>query len=155
MDRDLSASRALPRLAARCRIGRRAAVAVAVAAILVVGTAVVASTVPALAAPTLLSQNKPATASSTEGAGTPAAAAVDGNTGTRWSSQFSDPQWLQVDLGATATVDQVVLVWEVAYARAFQIQVSTDGSTWTPIYSTTSGTSIRPPPAPVARRRSP
>jgi len=140
MDRDLSASRALPRLAARCRIGRRAAVAVAVAAILVVGTAVVASTVPALAAPTLLSQNKPATASSTEGAGTPAAAAVDGNTGTRWSSQFSDPQWLQVDLGATATVDQVVLVWEVAYARAFQIQVSTDGSTWTPIYSTTSGT---------------
>ena len=30
-----------------------------------------------------------------------ASAAVDGNTGTRWSSAFSDPQWLQVDLGAT------------------------------------------------------
>ena len=37
---------------------------------------------------------------------------------------FSDPQWIQVDLGATAAIDQVVLNWEAAYARAFQIQVS-------------------------------
>ena len=36
--------------------------------------------------------------------------------GTRWSSAFSDPQWIQVDLGQTATVDQVVLTWEAAYA---------------------------------------
>jgi hypothetical protein len=49
-------------------------------------------------AATLLSQGKPTTASSIENAGTPAAAATDGNTGTRWSSAFSDPQWLQVDL---------------------------------------------------------
>ncbi len=47
----------------------------------------------------------------------PRRAAVDGNTGTRWSSAFSDPQWIQVDLGATATIDQVVLNWEPAYAR--------------------------------------
>ncbi len=85
-------------------------------------------------------RGKPVIASSVENAGTPASAAVDGNTDTRWSSQFSDPQWLQVDLGATAAVDQVVLIWEVAYARAFQIQVSMDGSTWTSIYSTTAGT---------------
>src|SRR5581483_4228332 len=45
-------------------------------------------------------QGRPATASSTENAGTPASAAFDGNATTRWSSQFSDPQWLQVDLGA-------------------------------------------------------
>jgi beta-glucosidase len=83
--------------------------------------------------------NQPATASSVENAGTPASAAVDGNTGTRWSSQFSDPQWLQVDLGATATVSQVVLNWEAAYASAYQIQVSGDASTWTSIYSTTTG----------------
>ncbi|MYS24596.1 hypothetical protein GTW78_31945, partial [Streptomyces sp. SID4948] len=51
---------------------------------------------PARAAGTLLSQGKPATASSTENAGTPAASAVDGNTGTRWSSAAADPQWLQV-----------------------------------------------------------
>jgi hypothetical protein len=88
---------------------------------------------------TSLSQGHAATASSTENAGTPASAAVDGNTGTRWSSAFSDPQWLQVDLGATHAVNRVTLQWEAAYATAFQIQVSADGSTWTSIYSTTTG----------------
>ena len=71
----------------------------------------------------------------------PASAAVDGNlTGTRWSSAFSDPQWLQVDLGATATISQVVLTWEAAYGKSFQIQTSNDASTWTSIYCTTTGT---------------
>ncbi|MFI0896267.1 discoidin domain-containing protein [Streptomyces sp. NPDC020983] len=89
---------------------------------------------------TLLSQGKTATASSTENAGTPASAAVDGNTGTRWSSAASDPQWLQVDLGATATLTSVTLRWEAAYAKSFKIQTSADGSTWTDVYSTTTGT---------------
>jgi beta-glucosidase-like glycosyl hydrolase len=115
-------------------------VAIATVAALVATIAVVASTFPASAATTLLSQNMPATASSTENAGTPATAAVDGNTGTRWSSAASDPQWLQVDLGAAATISQVVLNWETAYATAFQIQVSSDAATWTPVYSTTTGT---------------
>jgi hypothetical protein len=89
---------------------------------------------------TNLSQGRTATASSTENSGTPASAAVDGNTGTRWSSAFSDPQWLQVDLGSTHTISQVNLNWEAAYAKAFQIQTSNDGTNWTTIYSTTSGT---------------
>jgi exo-beta-1,3-glucanase (GH17 family) len=84
-------------------------------------------------------QGKPATASSQEGADAGAAQAVDGNPGTRWSSQFSDPQWLRIDLGATQTICQVVLQWENAYGKAYQIQTSGDGSTWTPIYTTTTG----------------
>ncbi len=99
-----------------------------------------ATTVGKAQAATLLSQGQPATASSLENATFPASAAVDGNTGTRWSSAFSDPQWLQVDLGSTATVSQVVLEWEAAYATAFQIQTSPDGTNWTTIYSTTTGT---------------
>src|SRR5262245_40676946 len=91
------------------------------------------------AAPVLLSQGRPATASSVENASFPAANAVDGSTTTRWSSAFSDPQWLQVDLGATATLSQVVLRWEAAFARAFQIQTSDNGTTWTTIFSTTTG----------------
>ncbi|MEU8271617.1 discoidin domain-containing protein [Sphaerisporangium sp. NPDC049002] len=96
--------------------------------------------VPAMAADTLLSQGKPVTASSAENIAFPATAAVDGNAGTRWSSGFADPQWIQVDLGATATVSQVVLNWETAYGKAFQIQTSADAATWTTIYSTTTGT---------------
>jgi len=91
------------------------------------------------AAGTLLSQNHPATASSVESAGTPASAAVDGNTGTRWSSQFSDPQWIYVDLGQVATINQVVLQWEAAYGKQYQIQVSNDASTWTTIYTQANG----------------
>jgi beta-glucosidase len=83
--------------------------------------------------------NRPATASSTENAGTPASAAVDGNAGTRWSSAFSDPQWIQVDLGSAMSVCQVVLTWEAAYANAFQVQTSTDGNAWSTVYSTTTG----------------
>ena len=94
----------------------------------------------AAAASTLLSQGKTATASSTESAAYPASDAVDGNTGTRWSSAFSDPQWLEVDLGAVHPITKVALDWEFAYAVAFQIQVSDDGATWTDLYSTTTGT---------------
>jgi hypothetical protein len=65
---------------------------------------------------------------------------VDGNAGTRWASAASDPQWLQVDLGASASVCQVVLTWETAYATAFQIQVSADAATWTSVYATTTAT---------------
>src|SRR6516225_767363 len=89
---------------------------------------------------TNIALNRPATASSLENSGFPASNAVDGNTGTRWSSAFSDPQWLEVDLGSTQSICQVTLNWEAAYATAFQIQTSTDNSTWTSIYSTTTGT---------------
>lgn len=102
-------------------------------------TLLTAAAAPAAAAD-LLSQGKPVTSSSSENASTPASAAVDGNTATRWSSRFSDPQWLTVDLGATATISQVVLRWEAAYARSFRIQTSDDGTAWTTIYSTTAGT---------------
>jgi beta-glucosidase-like glycosyl hydrolase len=89
---------------------------------------------------TNIALNKTASASSVENAGTPASAAFDGNTGTRWSSAFTDPQWLEVDLGASQSICQVVLNWETAYATAFQVQTSTDNTNWTSIYSTTTGT---------------
>ncbi|MGW4294545.1 discoidin domain-containing protein [Micromonospora chersina] len=116
--------------------------ATTIAALLVLLTAYLTVPVrPATAAGPLLSQGRPTTASSVEQGATPAAAATDGDPGTRWSSSFSDPQWLQVDLGATATVDQIELVWEAAYARAFQLQVATDpAGPWQTIYSTTTGT---------------
>jgi hypothetical protein len=89
---------------------------------------------------TNIALNRPVTCSSIENAGTPCASAVDGNAGTRWSSAFSDPQWIYVDLGATHNISRVVLNWEAAYGKAFVIQTSNDAATWTPIYTTTTGT---------------
>ncbi|MEU9105077.1 discoidin domain-containing protein [Streptomyces xanthophaeus] len=112
----------------------------ALAAALVAALLVLLPSTAAQAAPVLLSQGKSVTASSLEGAGTPAGAAVDGDNGTRWSSQFADPQWIQVDLGAPAQLSQVVLRWEAAYAKAYRVELSTDGSNWSTGYSTTAST---------------
>ncbi|HTA21842.1 MAG TPA: discoidin domain-containing protein [Polyangia bacterium] len=79
-----------------------------------------------------------ATASSIQGTGLEAAKAVDGNMGTRWSSQFSDPQWLTVDLGATHSINRVTINWQNSYAKDYQVRVSTDNATWTTIQSITN-----------------
>src|SRR5258706_8847968 len=92
-------------------------------------------------ASTNLALNKLATSSSNETSAYTPNLAVDGNTTTRWSSLYSDPQWLQVDLGATASITRVVLRWEAAYASAFQIQTSNDAVNWTTIQSVSGNTS--------------
>lgn len=80
-----------------------------------------------------------ATASSVENAGTPGSAAVDGDPSTRWSSARSDPQWLQLDLGANADISGFTIDWEAAFATAYHIEVSADATTWSQVYDTTSG----------------
>jgi beta-glucanase (GH16 family) len=85
-----------------------------------------------------LALSKPVTVSSVENGSLAGANAVDGNTATRWSSAFSDPQWVYVDLQATASINRVKLRWENAYGRSYQIQVSSNALDWTTIYSTTT-----------------
>jgi hypothetical protein len=87
----------------------------------------------------LISQGKPATASSAEASNLAAQYAVDGDTNTRWSSAFSDPQWLQVDLGSVQSISRVKLNWEAAYGSAYTIQTSSNGSTWTNAYTENAG----------------
>jgi beta-glucosidase len=88
-----------------------------------------------------VARNRLAVASSVENAGLAASQAVDGDLATRWSSQHSDPQWIYVDLGAPMNVERVILHWETAYGKAYQVQVSYDAIHWTDIYSTTGGNS--------------
>ncbi|GHJ48372.1 hypothetical protein Cs7R123_57140 [Catellatospora sp. TT07R-123] len=129
------------RRTATARLRRsRAVLMTAVAAVAVLVAQSLVSSGPAQAAGPLISQGKPVLASSSENAAFPATAVADGDLGTRWSSAFTDPQWVRVDLGATAAIDQVKLVWEAAYATAYQIQTSPDDNTWTTIYSTTTST---------------
>ncbi|GAA3994924.1 discoidin domain-containing protein [Streptomyces marokkonensis] len=95
---------------------------------------------PAQAAETLLSQGRPATASSQESDGHAPSAAVDGNlTGSRWASRWSDSQWFQVDLGQRSDLSRVVLTWEGAYGKSYQIQASDDGTDWRTLQTVTGG----------------
>ncbi len=87
-----------------------------------------------------LALNRPATSSSNETTLLTPNLAVDGSTTTRWASAFSDPQWIQVDLGSTQNINRVVLNWEAAYGSAYQIQVASAATgPWTNIFTTTTG----------------
>lgn len=102
-----------------------------------------AKVVPPVINGTNLARGKPATASSYQASygdcPCTAANAVDGNQTTRWASDWSDPQWLRVDLGATTTVRHVQLLWEASYAKAYTVQTSDDGQTWRTLSTVTNG----------------
>ena len=65
--------------------------------------------------------------------------AIDGNFLTRWSSQFTDPQWIYVDLGSPTKFNAVRLSWESAYGKQYDIEISDDAQSWTPVYTETDG----------------
>mgnify|MGYP003607904545 CR=1 FL=1 len=61
-----------------------------------------------------------------------AAAAVDGNQGTRWESEHGvDPQWIIADLGELKTVGALKIYWEGANAKDYSISFSTNGTDFT------------------------
>ncbi len=81
-----------------------------------------------------ISLKKPVTVSSTEAnLGNLAANANDGDPASRWSSDYSDPQWYQIDLGKKYDISKVMIFWEAASAKKYTIDVSHDGLIWTTI----------------------
>lgn len=89
---------------------------------------------------TNLAYGKEVVTSTTENAGTAGSNMVDGKDSTRWSSNFSDNEWFEVDLGASFQVNKFTFNWEASYATAYNLQVSNDGKTWTTVYETKCGT---------------
>jgi GH18 family chitinase len=92
--------------------------------------------------PSNLATGKPVTVSSTEVGANVAANAVDGQYGTRWSSLYTDAQWLTVDLGANYNVNRVKITWEAAYGRDYRVVGSLDGVTWTTLRTITGNTAL-------------
>lgn len=63
----------------------------------------------------------------------PAAYAIDGNVDLRWASSASDPHSITVNLGNVYTVKAIAALWETASSKDFTVEVSTDGTTFTPV----------------------
>jgi hypothetical protein len=58
---------------------------------------------------------------------------VDGDPWTAWWADRKareEPQWIQVDLGASRTVGAVAALWDRPYPQDYRVQVSSDGDTW-------------------------
>jgi len=93
------------------------------------------------AAQTLISQGKTCTASTTETGYTPNNA-TDGSMGTIWSSTNSSyNEWLYIDLGATYDIASVNIYWaDGRYASTFDVMTSTNGTTWTTVYTKNGNT---------------
>ena len=89
--------------------------------------------------PASLTEFATATASSVHQQPYLAEYAVDGDESSYWSSAFQDDAWLAVDLGAAKRVSRVVIVWENAYAKAFTVEISPDGTSWKEIHKTADG----------------
>ncbi len=79
-------------------------------------------------------------ASSVETGGREEGAAIDGDLGTRWSSEYKDGQWLILDLGAVETVGTLRLYWETAAGRNYDLLLSEDGENWTTVAVVTDNT---------------
>lgn len=94
-----------------------------------------------------LAAGRPVTASSSytdpySGATYPASYAVDGNGGTRWSSSFTNNEWIYIDLGNIYNITDVKLNWASGgHGSNYQIQVSTNASSWTTVQTITGNTS--------------
>ena len=79
-----------------------------------------------------LAIGKPVVVSSTEaGFGNIATNVNDENLNTRWSSEYTDPQTIYIDLLENYNVTLIVLNWEIANAKSYTIEFSTDAITWT------------------------
>ncbi len=78
-------------------------------------------------------------ASSCQEEGHKAEYVVDGNKQTRWSSGFSDPQWIQIDLGKIKELAGLNIYWETAYGKVYDILLSKDGKKWNKVYETSDG----------------
>lgn len=85
---------------------------------------------PTTSTTTNLALGKSVTSSSNENDSFLAKYAVDGDSGTRWSSEWNDGEWIMVDLGAIYTVGCVNVEWEAAYASTYTIMWSQDNVTW-------------------------
>ncbi len=81
---------------------------------------------------------KTAISSTIENSGYLAEYAVDGLENTRWSTQYTDEQWLAVDLAAVINITQLTLKWEAAYGEHYELQVW-DGVAWQAVFSELAG----------------
>ncbi|MEX1276072.1 MAG: glycoside hydrolase family 3 C-terminal domain-containing protein [Bacteroidota bacterium] len=86
-----------------------------------------------------LALKKTVAVTSVEGPDYEGSNAVDGNMGTRWSSGFTDPQAITVDLGGLYRIVDITLYWEGAYAKEYTIKILDVSGAWTDVYHEANG----------------
>ncbi|MBM3254545.1 MAG: discoidin domain-containing protein, partial [Candidatus Omnitrophica bacterium] len=65
--------------------------------------------------------------------------ALDGNMKTRWSSEFADNQWWEVDFERPQVICGATLKWETAFGEKYSIEVCDSAGNWKTVYETDEG----------------
>jgi hypothetical protein len=92
-----------------------------------------------------LAINKTVSVSSSQDSGHAGDMALDGDLTTFWKTEKArgknklPSEWIEVDLGSSESISRVVLEWDDNFATNYDIRISMDQSTWTTVFSTTSG----------------
>lgn len=85
-------------------------------------------------APLNLVEIKSAESSSIETTLLEAKNCIDKNLNTRWSSNWNDNQTLILDLGKACDVSKMILFWEMACAKNYNILCSANGKDWQNVF---------------------
>jgi hypothetical protein len=92
-----------------------------------------------------LALNKPVTVSSYQDTAHSGSMAVDGNGTTIWQTKSVSgknklsSEWITVDLGSSQNINQAIIAWNTYFAKAYTVQVSSNNSSWSTVFSTSSG----------------
>ena len=92
-----------------------------------------------------LALNRPVSVSSAKDDAHTGDMAVDGDLLTTWQTAKAvgknvlPAEWIIVDLGSSRPINEVTLEWDSNFATGYSIQISDDNSTWTTLFSTTTG----------------
>ena len=71
--------------------------------------------------------------------------AVDGDSATFWQTKKITgknkltSEWITVDLGTSQNISQVMLTWDAYFATGYTIQVSSNNSSWSTVFSASNG----------------
>lgn len=93
--------------------------------------------------------DKPVTSSSDEAIGLDGQHITDKNIDSRWSSNWAankdnNPEYVYVDLGKAYDISEAKILWDSAYAKDYEVQVSTSNpeeeSNWETVATVTDGT---------------
>lgn len=92
-----------------------------------------------LALPPNLSSFAQAHASSSESEAFMPEKAIDSDPFTRWSSESEDDQTLTLEFPTRHRVSAVSILWEIAHAQRYGVQVSLDGAHWRTVHREEDG----------------
>ncbi|MEO8398608.1 MAG: discoidin domain-containing protein, partial [Ignavibacteriaceae bacterium] len=61
--------------------------------------------------------------------------AFDGNFGSRWESEQSDPQWIEINFNHSQLINHISIYWETAFGKEYEILSSDDNINWKKVFT--------------------